>query len=114
VLVFFDVCLPVQKKVSLLVCTLTERFTHSVAVLTWYCPSGHTHAHTLQISFFFVYDVCEGNGICFTCIKVNEFPLLVDMIHDFFGYRKVSISDFLDKNDVIAMDDLKSPRKTQW
>lgn len=37
---------------------------------------------------------------------------LVDVLHEFFGGGQIAVSDFLDKNDVIAVDYLKNNNKT--
>ena len=43
--------------------------------------------------------------------KMNEFPLLVHVIHEEFGCRQITVSDFLDEKDVIAMDNLRAINK---
>lgn len=34
------------------------------------------------------------------------------MLHEFFGGGQITVSDFLNKNNVIAVDDLKNDNKT--
>lgn len=96
--------LPVNEEVSLCVGAATQRLADNVTV-----PQGtsgkkpHTRVIVASFSWFLLHFVWQ----CRVCVCVCLYWVwLVDLLHEFFGRRQVAVSDLLDEDDVVAVDDL--------